>query len=1052
MAIPYLSVMSNHILLVPSAAFFVLFVAASGVRADDLVLGGGAYTASVSRASGRMTLSYPDLTGRLRLRTRRIRRGEATLVGPAGRRVALDGPSGVRIRYEAGAVTELLTPRPSGVEQSWHFRQRPEGTGDLEVDVDVGSAQLVLADASGLVLRAPAGRLIRYGHATWVDAAGVQTPLPSRFEHGRVVVRVPARVVDASAYPAVLDPMVGPAMPVDDSTRVPSPGQNDAHIYFDGTNYLITYVDAGAATHGIRMARDGTRVDAMPFPLPTFAQTACSDGVCMGMLSGTPRVQRFRTDGTILDATPVALDVFATAPKLAAYPGGFIVVASATRGSNLDVAYRHYLLDGTPVESALTLVRTAGSHIVQGVACGSSGCLVAFRDAATSKALEIGHDGSVPNPAGVSLPWGSSPTPRLVYDGAGYLLHNGSHAVRLSADGSLLTPTAFVLGPSGGNAACNVSRCFVGAPNAPIVSVLDDTSTTATVVVVESSASEALDIACSATECAVVSVSTNVMEIALLDATGTVTLRGFSVVGAGNTQAGPALATDGLSYLASWSETRTVGSGVYAARIDPVRGTMDPIGIAVTDPGAVAYDSPAVAFTASTYMVAMHRLSGGISVARVGSDGSAPDAASPPVVGFSGVHPAIAEDGTSFLVLWSDGGGQVVGIRVDGMASTLDASPFVINPTGDRPEAAFDGTGYLVVWQEARSGSGLEVYGMRLGVDGTPIDASSFAVGSEAGDQSAPQVAFGGGTFFVVWSDTRDAGESAVYGARVAPTGAVLDPSGLPIARIPSTDGSLGADSIDVSWDGSAFVVTWIQLQPREYPPGSGTTRSVGDVWAARVAASGTLEDATPTLVTSDVLASSPPTAVVSRRTGESLIAYPARPAAVDQVMVRLFVGGAAPDGTACAAATECDSGFCADGVCCDRACDGACEACSTAAGASTDGMCEPSSAGVVCRAASDSCDVAEVCDGTSGACPADVSCTADGGLSPVDAGTDTPADAGAGGTDGEVPPADGGAAVPASGCGCRATGEGRTGDPALAVFVLGLWLCSRRGRRRCRP
>jgi hypothetical protein len=68
-----------------------------------------------------------------------------------------------------------------------------------------------------------------------------------------------------------------------------------------------------------------------------------------------------------------------------------------------------------------------------------------------------------------------------------------------------------------------------------------------------------------------------------------------------------------------------------------------------------------------------------------------------------------------------------------------------------------------------------------------------------------------------------------------------------------------------------------------------------------------------------------------------------------------LVVGGIAPGaehygmvaqlGTACSAATDCASGYCVDGVCCNQACGqgtAACSACSTARGASVNGACTP--------------------------------------------------------------------------------------------------------------
>jgi hypothetical protein len=72
-------------------------------------------------------------------------------------------------------------------------------------------------------------------------------------------------------------------------------------------------------------------------------------------------------------------------------------------------------------------------------------------------------------------------------------------------------------------------------------------------------------------------------------------------------------------------------------------------------------------------------------------------------------------------------------------------------------------------------------------------------------------------------------------------------------------------------------------------------------------------------------------------------------------------------DGTACAAAVECTSGNCIDGVCCHTTCSG-CNACSTALTGQASGQCLPVLAGTsahnACTAAGTTCGEDGTCDG----------------------------------------------------------------------------------------
>jgi MYXO-CTERM domain-containing protein len=83
-----------------------------------------------------------------------------------------------------------------------------------------------------------------------------------------------------------------------------------------------------------------------------------------------------------------------------------------------------------------------------------------------------------------------------------------------------------------------------------------------------------------------------------------------------------------------------------------------------------------------------------------------------------------------------------------------------------------------------------------------------------------------------------------------------------------------------------------------------------------------------------------------------------------------LFSNGAIGDG--CTQAVDCQSGFCADGVCCQSACGTAtdCQVCNAPGSV---GTCTLAPAATVCRGASGACDTPEVCNGMNTACPVDV-------------------------------------------------------------------------------
>lgn len=168
--------------------------------------------------------------------------------------------------------------------------------------------------------------------------------------------------------------------------------------------------------------------------------------------------------------------------------------------------------------------------------------------------------------------------------------------------------------------------------------------------------------------------------------------------------------------------------------------------------------------------------------------------------------------------------------------------------------------------------------------------------------------------------------------------------------------------------------------------------------------------------------------------------------------------------GNSCDAVSDCHTGFCVDGICCETACDDACESCSAAETGGEDGLCAPVQAGVdpVCDEPDEPDAGAPDADAPSDAgeeTDAEVPDDAGDGDTPDDAGdTDASDDAGevtdagdAGDDDASEPEADEGLAADGYGLvggGC-AQARGRASDnagwAAFGIASIALLLARRR-------
>ncbi len=118
-----------------------------------------------------------------------------------------------------------------------------------------------------------------------------------------------------------------------------------------------------------------------------------------------------------------------------------------------------------------------------------------------------------------------------------------------------------------------------------------------------------------------------------------------------------------------------------------------------------------------------------------------------------------------------------------------------------QPEIASNGEDFLVVWDDDRNeaGGASDVLGVRLDLEGDPLDLEALAIGAGPSPQVFAGVASDGTDYLVVWADNRNRMERFpgqpefgfiddfdVYGSRVrASDGTVLEPDGIPIGAAP---------------------------------------------------------------------------------------------------------------------------------------------------------------------------------------------------------------------------------------------------------------------------
>jgi hypothetical protein len=304
---------------------------------------------------------------------------------------------------------------------------------------------------------------------------------------------------------------------------------------------------------------------------------------------------------------------------------------------------------------------------------------------------------------------------------------------------------------------------------------------------------------------------------------------------------GPAnLAFDGTRYLSVWTQSNDIYGRFIDRTGSPSGGPFLITGLAGNQSDAVA------AFNGSHDLVAWYDNGSGDAIkARLVSAAGQLLGSELVVASASNSRgtPAVASDGTDFLVVWADDRNfatnfsDVMGQRVTASAAgaALAGANFLVSPAAQtqfQPSVAYGAGTYLVAWTNdiTSNGGQRDVYGALVSSAG--VTSAQFPVSTAASGQRQPSVAFGGGNFLVVFDDLRFNGNrDDVYAVRVSPAGVLLDGDGATGGVAVSTNAGFGSPHAPRAvFNGTDWLVVW------------AGTQTVG----ARVGTDGTLRDATP--------------------------------------------------------------------------------------------------------------------------------------------------------------------------------------------------------------
>ena|GEM_PF-1683716 len=294
----------------------------------------------------------------------------------------------------------------------------------------------------------------------------------------------------------------------------------------------------------------------------------------------------------------------------------------------------------------------------------------------------------------------------------------------------------------------------------------------------------------------------------LIEVSSTITTNGivpaatYDLVATAVRQFNQVVASDGVDFFASWTETTSTTASLIAGRVTrsgvPLDGAGRLIAEAATPP---TYSfAPAVAFGGGVYLVVfeadLHRAMG----QRFARDGTPIDPA-PFVIAQNALQPSVAFGGGRFLVTWGVFGQSILAGAMVGSDGSVDTArgltPAPPVPFGEdfqgRPTIAWNGRHFLIVSSNGRM--------LRASPLGAPIDAHTIGLPVNGSDST---IACSDQECVVSFLGSDAAGYPVIRTAVVHDDATLrVDPPKIVTNRY------YGVSYAAIAFDGASYVLAW---------------------------------------------------------------------------------------------------------------------------------------------------------------------------------------------------------------------------------------------------